>query len=211
MSFNADKGKTLGVIGSNGAGKSTLLKTLAGIFAPDSGSIKLHTESVSLLSLGAGFEHNLNGIQNIYLNGILLGLKRKVVSQRLDSIIEFADIGDFIDKPIRTYSSGMRSRLAFAISISVEPDILLLDEMLGVGDQEFREKSAMRIRELINSDRTVVLVAHNMTTIRELCDNVIWLHGGILKEQGTSKSVVRKYLDHVAKKRRMRRLDNPQQ
>ncbi len=201
ISFKIEKGHTLGVIGPNGAGKSTLLKTLAGVFRPDSGLIKMYTDSISLLSLGAGFESELTGIQNIFLNGVLLGFSKKEVAEKLDAIVEFADIGEFVSKPIRTYSTGMRSRLAFAIAANVEPEILLLDEMLGVGDEDFRERSSKRIRELIKSHRTVVLGSHSMGTIRELCDVALWLDKGVAREFGEAKGVVNRYLDFIRSKR----------
>ncbi len=201
VSFKVEKGHTLGVIGPNGAGKSTLLKTLAGVFQPDRGTVALNTDSVSLLTLGAGFENELTGIQNIFLNGILLGFTKKEIGEKLDVIVEFAGIGDFINKPIRTYSSGMRSRLAFSIAANVEPEILLLDEMLVVGDEEFRERSSKRIRELITSHRTVVLSSHSTATIKELCDIALWLDHGEVREFGETESVVSGYLDFIRKKR----------
>ena len=201
VSFTVNKGDTVGIIGSNGAGKSTLLKTLAGVFQPDSGKIEIFSDSVSLLTLGAGFEPDLSGIENIYLNGVLLGFKRKQIDEKIQEIIDFAGIGDFIYKPLRTYSSGMRARLAFAISSNIEPEILLLDEVLGVGDEEFREKSQNKIRDLIKSQRTVVLVSHSMTTIRELCDQVLWLEHGEVMGYGDTNELVEKYLENSRKKR----------
>lgn len=201
VTFKVEKGLTLGVIGPNGAGKSTLLKTLAGVFQPDNGSIKMYSDSISLLTLGAGFETELSGIQNIYLNGVLLGFDKKQIGEKLNQIIEFADIGDFINKPLRTYSSGMRSRLAFAIAANVEPDILLLDEMLGVGDEEFRQRSSKRIRDLIRSQRTVVLVAHSMTTIKDLCDIALWLNRGEVMDFGETDKVVEGYMETIRRKR----------
>jgi teichoic acid transport system ATP-binding protein len=201
ISFQVEKGHTVGIIGSNGAGKSTLLKALAGVFQPDSGNINLYSESISLLTLGTGFENELNGIDNIYLNGAVLGISKKEIDKKLQSIIAFADIGDFIYSPLRTYSTGMRSRLAFAISSNIEPDILLVDEMLGVGDEEFKEKSSARIRELILSDRTVVLVSHSMPIVRELCDMVLWLEKGRVMDYGETAKVVDAYMEHTKKKR----------
>jgi ABC-type polysaccharide/polyol phosphate transport system ATPase subunit len=193
VSFRVPQGQTVAVIGPNGAGKSTLLRTLAGIYRPDAGTVRLNSDSVSLLSLGAGFENDLTGRENIRLNGILLGLRRREVEARLDEIIAFADIGDFIDQPIRTYSTGMRSRLAFAIASTVAPDILLLDEVLGVGDEAFRAKSQARIHELIRSQRTVVLVSHNMGTVTELCDLALWLDCGVVREFGPAAAVAPRY------------------
>lgn len=205
VSFHVKKGQTIGIIGSNGAGKSTLLKTLAGIFSPDSGEIKLHSNSVSLLTLGAGFETNLTGIENIYSNGILLGLSRRQIDKRLRQIIDFADIGGFIDKPVRTYSSGMRSRLAFAVAANVEPDILLLDEMMGVGDEDFRAKSSKSIRDLIRAKRSVVIVSHNLKTVEELCQAVLWLEKGKVQHFGGAKVIISQYKQFVRQRQARRR------
>jgi len=201
ISFDIERGHTVGVIGSNGAGKSTLLKTLAGVFQPDSGSIQLNTESISLLALGSGFENDLSGIENIYLNGILLGMNRKNLDKKLHEIIDFAGIGDFVYRPVRTYSTGMRARLAFSIASNIQPDILLIDEMLGVGDEAFKEKSTARICELINSSRTVILVSHNMVTIRELCNQVLWLEKGETQAFGDAEQVVNQYLQFIRNNR----------
>jgi teichoic acid transport system ATP-binding protein len=201
VSFAIPHSQTLGLIGANGAGKSTLLKTIAGVYQPDSGKIELSSESISLLSLGAGFEAELSGIENIYLNGVLLGIDRKQITDKLPEILEFADIGDFIYKPLRTYSSGMRSRLAFSIASNIEPDILLIDEMLGVGDEDFREKSKNRIQDLIFSNRTVVIASHNLSTIRELCDMTLWLEKGQVKAYGKADEVVAEYKEFVRQRR----------
>lgn len=205
VSFSVPRGHTMGVIGSNGAGKTTLLKTLAGVFQPDSGEVRLISDSVSMLALGAGFESDLSGVENIYLNGILLGMRRKDIDGKVQDIIDFADIGDFVYKPVRTYSTGMRARLAFAIATSISPDILLIDEVLGVGDEAFREKSVARIKELINSDRTVVLISHNMATIREMCHEVLWLEKGEVQAFGEPEVVVSEYVSFT----RNKKLKNP--
>ena len=169
INFTVKKGHTVGIIGSNGAGKSTLLKTLSGVLLQDSGTINVFSNSIALLTLGTGFEPEISGIENIYLNGALLGLSKQTINGKLDEIIDFADIGDFIYNPIRTYSTGMKARLAFAVASSIDPDILLIDEMLGVGDEEFREKSKNKLQSMISADRTVIIVTHNMPTIREYC------------------------------------------
>jgi len=202
VSFTVQRGHTVGVIGSNGAGKSTLLKALAGVYQPDSGNITLHSDSISLLALGTGFENDLSGVENIYLNGILLGMSRKEVEKKINEITDFADIGDFIYKPVRTYSTGMRSRLAFAIASNIQPDILLIDEMLGVGDEAFREKSTARIKDMILSDRTVVLISHNMATIKELCQEVLWLEKGKTCAYGDPFSIVDEYILYTRNKRK---------
>ncbi|MHB8856328.1 MAG: ABC transporter ATP-binding protein [Bellilinea sp.] len=201
ISFEVERGHTIGVIGSNGAGKSTLLKTLAGIFQPDSGSVQLHSDSVSLLALGAGFENDLSGVENIYLNGILLGMNRKQLDDRLQGIIEFADIGDFVYKPVRTYSTGMRARLAFSIASNIQPDILLIDEMLGVGDEAFKEKSGAKIKEMITSSRTVILISHNMATIKEMCNQALWLEKGETQAFGVAEDVVNEYVSYIKRSR----------
>jgi teichoic acid transport system ATP-binding protein len=202
VSFTVLEGVNVGLIGSNGAGKSTLLKTLAGIYQPDSGEIKLATESIALLTLGTGFEGELSGLENIFLNGALLGFSKTKINEKLEDIIAFADIGDFIYHPVRTYSSGMKARLSFSIASSIEPDILLIDEMLGVGDENFKEKSKSRLKEIISSNRTVVLAAHNMSTIRDYCDQTIWLEKGSLIRSGKTSEVVDEYLDYTKKNKK---------
>ncbi len=201
VSFEVERGQTVGIIGSNGAGKSTLLKTLAGVFQPDQGSIHLYSESISLLAIGTGFENDLSGVENIYLNGILLGMNRKELDGKLQEIIDFADIGDFVYKPVRTYSSGMRVRLAFSIASNIQPDILLIDEVLGVGDEIFREKSTARIKDMITSDRTVILISHNMTTIKEMCNRVLWLEKGEVQDYGEPEKIINDYILFTRKKR----------
>lgn len=201
VSFTVPRGHTVGIIGSNGAGKTTLLKTLAGVFQPDSGEVQLYSDSISLLALGAGFESDLSGVENVYLNGILLGMNRRDIDGKLQGIIDFADIGDFIYKPVRTYSTGMRARLAFSIASNIQPDILLIDEMLGVGDEAFKEKSSARIKEMINSDRTVVLISHNMATIKEMCHEVLWLEKGEVHAFGEPALVVDEYLSFTRNRR----------
>ncbi len=193
ISFDLRRGETTGVIGRNGVGKSTLLRLIAGIIEPDSGRIVNYGASVSLLALGVGFVPHLSGRQNAMLSGMLLGLRKKEIAERMDAIVEFSGLGKFIDQPLHTYSSGMRARLGFSVSIQVAPDVLLIDEVLGVGDQEFRAKSAVEMKRLISSDRTVVLVSHNLVTVKELCDNVVWIENGIVEEVGDSVEVLKHY------------------
>lgn len=194
ISFTVKRGEILGVIGKNGSGKSTMLRALAGIFAPDSGEIDLHKNSVSLLSIGVGFNKKLTGRENIYLSGMLLGFSEKEIDARLDEIIEFADLGEFIYKPVKTYSSGMYSKLAFAITAILETDIMLVDEVLSVGDASFRKKSYERMKAMItDKKRTVVLVSHSMHTLRELCDRILWLDDGKFVEMGKPEDVIPKY------------------
>ena len=177
VSFEIEEGKILGIVGKNGSGKSTMLRAIAGIFSPDKGKIDLHGHSISLLSIGVGFNKKLTGRENIYLSGMLLGFSEEEIAKKEREIIEFADIGKFIYKPVKTYSSGMYSKLAFAITAILETDIMLIDEVLSVGDAKFKEKSYNKMKELISDEqRTVIIVSHSLGTIRELCDEVLWLN-----------------------------------
>ena len=202
LNFEVKPGEVLGVIGRNGSGKSTLLKVFSGIILPDKGeyNVKDGNKPV-LLSLGAGFEPELSGIENIYLNGMLLGQTRDQITEKLDEIIEFAEIGDFVYEPVRTYSSGMRSRLAFSIAITIDPDILLIDEVLGVGDQAFRDKSKKAILEKIQQNRTVIIVTHSASLVKEICDRVVWIHLGEQKQIGTVDEVVPNYTKFMSAKK----------
>lgn len=193
ISFDLHRGETVGVIGRNGVGKSTLLRIIAGILEPDAGRIINHGARVSLLSLGVGFVQHLTGRQNAMLSGMLLGLKKSEISHRMDAIIDFAGLNQFIDQPLHTYSSGMRARLGFSVAIQVDPEVMLIDEVLGVGDEEFRIKSTAEMKRLIKSDKTVVLVSHNMNTIRELCDRVVWIENGIVKQIGEMPEILKNY------------------
>jgi teichoic acid transport system ATP-binding protein len=199
LTFEIERGKTVGLIGGNGAGKSTLLRIFANVYEPDSGEIKINTNSVSLLALGAGFQNDLPGIDNIYLNGILLGLTKQEVDEKINDIIEFAEIGEFINAPLRTYSSGMRTKLAFSIASHVEPELLLIDEVFSVGDARFKKKSDKKIRSLISDNRTVIMVSHSLGVIEDLCDQVIWLEKGSIIEIGETKEVLRRYKDFMNK------------
>lgn len=194
VSFAIEPGGILGIIGKNGSGKSTLLKSIAGVFSPNSGSIDLHGHSVSLMALGVGFKDELSGRANITLSGLLLGFTEKQIEERMDDIIEFAELGDFIDKPVRTYSSGMHSKLAFSITAMLETDIMLVDEVLSVGDERFRKKSLEKMRSLItDKDRTVIIVSHSIDTLKELCDRVMWMHDGEVREIGDPETVLAHY------------------
>ena len=194
VSFEVEKGKILGIIGKNGSGKSTLLRSIAGIFCPDKGSIDLHNNSVSLLSIGVGFQTLLTGYENIYLSGLLLGFTEEEIRAKTAEIIEFSELGDFIYKPVRTYSSGMHSKLAFSITAILETEIILIDEVLSVGDIAFKAKSYNKMKELItNTDRTVVIVSHSMGTLKELCDEVLWIHDGKIMDIGNPGEVITKY------------------
>ncbi len=198
LSFSVEKGKIVGIIGKNGSGKSTLLKAVGGIFTPDSGYIDLHGNTVSLLSIGVGFTPELTGRENIMLSGMLLGYEENMILNKMEDIIEFSELEKFIDYPVRTYSSGMHSKLAFSISASLETDIILIDEVLSVGDQHFKEKSYNRMKELIMDEkRTVLIVSHSNSTIRELCDEVIWINDGDFVMQGDTNEVMDTYAEYV--------------
>ena len=198
VSFEVEQGKILGIIGKNGSGKSTMLRAIAGIFSPDKGKIDLHGNTISLLSIGVGFNKKLTGKENIYLSGMLLGFSQEEISKKEKEIIEFADIGSFIDKPVKTYSSGMYSKLAFAITAILETDIMLIDEVLSVGDAKFKEKSYNKMKELISDDhRTVIIVSHSLGTISELCNEVLWLNDGEIVMIDTPDKVLPKYKEFM--------------
>ena len=199
MSFNVPKGNILGIVGKNGSGKSTMLNAIAGIFAPDSGTIDLKGNSVSLLSIGVGFQRELTGRENIILSGMLLGFSEKAVRERMEEIIEFSELGKFIDAPVRTYSSGMYSKLAFSITAILETDIMLIDEVLSVGDARFKKKSYNKMKQLISDEnRTVVMVSHDTKTLDGLCDEILWLHDGEIKMYGNTKEVLEKYEEFMS-------------
>lgn len=194
VSFEVPKGQILGIVGKNGSGKSTLLRAIAGIFSPDEGEIDLHGNTISLLSIGVGFQNSLSGRENIYLSGMLLGFSREKIEEKIEEIIEFSELGKFIDRPVKSYSSGMYSKLAFSITAILETDIMLIDEVLSVGDAKFKKKSYAKMKELIsNEDRTVLIVSHSSETIKNLCDNVLWIHDGEMKMYGTTAEVLPKY------------------
>ncbi len=194
VSFEVEEGNILGIIGTNGAGKSTMLRAIAGIFSPDKGKIDLHGNTISLLSIGVGFNKKLTGRENIFLSGMLLGFSEEQIKEKEQEIVKFADIGKFIDKPVKTYSSGMYSKLAFAITAILETDIMLIDEVLSVGDAKFKEKSYNKMKELISDEhRTVIIVSHSLGTIRDLCNEVLWLNEGEVVMKGTPSEVLPKY------------------
>lgn len=194
VSFKVEKGEILGLIGKNGSGKSTMLRAIAGIFSPNSGSIDLHGHSVSLLAIGVGFQTELTGRENILLSGMLLGFSEDEIKARTDEIIEFSELGKFIDQPVRTYSSGMHSKLAFSITAILNTDIMLIDEVLSVGDARFKKKSYKKMKELItDDDRTVVIVSHEIKTIRELCHKVLWINDGEVVRYGDAEEVLAAY------------------
>ena len=199
ISFEVKKGEIMGIVGKNGSGKSTLLRAIAGIFSADSGSIELESDSVSLLSIGVGFQKKLSGRENIILSGMLLGFSEQEVRDKMDEIIEFANLGKFIDMPVKTYSSGMYSKLAFSITAVLETDIMLIDEVLSVGDAKFKKKSYKKMQELImDENRTVVIVSRSTETLEKLCTSLLWLHEGEIKMQGDTKTVLDAYNEFMA-------------
>lgn len=200
VSFDIPEGQILGIIGKNGSGKSTMLKALAGIFSPDKGTIDLKGHSVSLLSIGVGFQKEVTGRENILLSGMLLGFSEEEIRAKMPDIIAFADLGKFIDMPVKTYSSGMHSKLAFSITAILETEIMLIDEVLSVGDRKFKKKSYQKMKELISHrNRTVVIVSHNENTLRDLCDKVMWMHEGEIKRIGDPEEVLAEYEEFMEK------------
>lgn len=193
VTFDVFTGETLGVIGRNGCGKSTLLKLLAGILTPDSGSIYVNNATVSLLTLGIGFDPELSGRDNIFISSLLLGATKAETESNLDEIVLFSELGGFIDEPVKTYSTGMRMRLGFSIAIKMQPDVLLIDEVLGVGDLHFRKKAEKEIMGKITSTQTIVLVSHNAEQVKRLCNRAIWLEDGEVRMEGETTKVVDAY------------------
>lgn len=198
VSFDLNRGETLGLIGRNGAGKSTLLRIINDIIQPDSGRVERDNAlSVALLSLSLGFDAQLNGIDNTILSALLLGFSKKQALDNIDRIAEFSELGDFLYDPVLTYSSGMRARLGFAIAITLRPDVLLIDEVLGVGDSHFRKKSSDALKAKLASDQTVVLVSHSAPQIKSLCDRVVWIEDGVTFKEGPAQAVVDEYEEYI--------------
>lgn len=196
VSFEVKKGETVGIIGKNGAGKSTLLKMITGVLTPTSGSIEVNGKISSLLELGTGFNPNMTGYQNIYLNGTIMGYTKEEIDAKKDSIIEFADIGEFLYQPMKSYSSGMFARLAFSVAINVEPDILIIDEALAVGDVYFVQKCMAYLNSLKEKGTTILFVSHDTGTIKNICDKAIFIDNGKLVEYGNTIQVTDMYLAH---------------
>ena len=188
----------MALIGTNGSGKSTLLKLMTKIIYPNKGSIETYGKLTSLLELGAGFHPDFSGRENIYFNASIFGLTKKEIDKRLEKIIDFSELRDFIDNPVRTYSSGMFMRLAFAVAINVDADILLIDEILSVGDEHFQKKCFDKMRDLKKQGKTMVFVTHNMKAVTELCDRAVWLYEGKIKKDGTTTDVVEEYIKTTA-------------
>ncbi len=198
ISFDVHRGQALGLIGHNGCGKSTTLKLLNKIIYPDGGSIVMHGKISSLIELGAGFHPDMSGRENIYINASIFGLKKKEIDRRLDDIIRFSELEQFIDNPVRTYSSGMYMRLAFSIAINVDADILLVDEILAVGDANFQKKCFDKLQEIKANGATIVIVSHNMDQVKSFCDSVAWIDAGHLREYGESEDVCNRYLAEMS-------------
>ena len=197
VSFDVPHGTVLGIVGANGAGKSTLVRTIAGILPPSTGRVEVHGRVSTLLALGVGFNGALTGRQNVVLGSLAAGLSRSQIDQKYDEIAAFAELGDFMDMPMRTYSSGMYGRLAFSVAVMMEPDILLIDEALSVGDARFRKKSFRKMRELCGENRTILLVSHALGSIKELCDQAIWMHKGELRMWDEPDAVVDAYTEFL--------------
>lgn len=193
VSFSVKTGEVLGIIGRNGSGKSTTLKIIAGVYRPTSGQLTVNGKVSALIELGAGFHHDLSGRENIVINGLMLGLTRRQIREREQKIIEFAELGEFIDSPVKQYSSGMFMRLGFSIAVEVDPDILLIDEILSVGDQPFQEKSIKRIEDFRKRGKTIVFVSHSPASVQQLCTRAILLHEGCLIADGTPEQIYEEY------------------
>ncbi|WP_270566740.1 ABC transporter ATP-binding protein [Clostridium beijerinckii] len=193
VSFEVNKGEVVGIIGRNGAGKSTILKVISGILKPTKGAITVDGNIVPMLELGSGFDHDLTGRENIFLNGAILGYSKEFLLEKYDEIVAFSELGKFIDVPIRNYSSGMLMRLAFSIATVVNPEILIVDEILAVGDDKFQEKSKGRMLELMSGGTTVLFVSHSLIQIREMCSKVVWLENGTVKMCGNAKEICDQY------------------
>ena len=195
ITLDIKKGETVALVGTNGSGKSTLLKLMTKIIYPTKGTITIDGKLTSLLELGAGFHPDFTGRENIYFNASIFGLTKKEIDSRLNQIIEFSELGDFIDTPVRTYSSGMYMRLAFSVAINVDADILLIDEILAVGDQHFQDKCYAKLHELKESDKTIVIVTHSLDQVKKLCTRAIWIKDGKVQMDGKPKEVIDKYLE----------------
>jgi ABC-type polysaccharide/polyol phosphate transport system ATPase subunit len=199
VSFDVASGSTFGIVGRNGSGKSTMLKLIAGIGKPTSGSVRVAGRVSALIELGAGFHPEISGRENVYINGLMLGLSRREIAKRFDEIVRFAELEEFIDAPVKTYSSGMYLRLGFAVAINVDPDVLLVDEVLAVGDESFTHRCLDKFAEFRRRGRTVLLVTHSLDLVTRFCDEALWLDGGVAKAQGDPKRVIDAYLMDVAR------------
>lgn len=199
ISFNIRKGETLGVVGRNGCGKTTLLRVLANIYAADKGTVQWNCHTVSLLSLSVGFDEELSGKDNAVIGGMFLGARKREILAKLCEITDFSELGDFIDKPVKTYSAGMRLRLGFSVALHVHPDVLLIDEVLAVGDGRFKEKAERAMVNKIRTNQTVVLVSHSLGQVEQLCDRTLWLERGRMRMVGNTSEVLTKYADFLCR------------
>jgi ABC-type polysaccharide/polyol phosphate transport system ATPase subunit len=197
VSLEIPHGTVLGVVGVNGAGKSTLMRTVAGILPPSEGRVEVHGQVSTLLALGVGFKADLSGRENVVLGGLAAGLSREQLAAKYNEIADFAELGDFMDLPMRTYSSGMYGRLAFSVAVNMEPDILLIDEALSVGDAHFKQKSFQKIRELCEHARTILIVSHALKSLGSLCDEVVWMHGGKIVMRDAPEPVIASYKEFL--------------
>lgn len=195
VSFEIKKGEAVGIIGTNGSGKSTILKLIAGVLQPTKGTVSIQGKISPLIELGAGFHPDLTGRENIYLNGTILGLTKRQIDEKFESIVAFAELEDFINTPVKHYSSGMYMRLGFAISVHVDPDILLVDEILAIGDHAFQKKCFDKMREFRKKGVTIVFISHALETVKDFCDRVIWLNNGKVESSGEPDKMVKKYLE----------------
>ncbi len=200
ISFEVPRGETWGVIGPNGAGKSTLLKLLTGIYRPDRGTVSVHGRLASLIELGAGFHPDFSGRENIALNGIVLGMTRREIDERFEAIVDFAELGDFIDEPVRTYSTGMYMRLGFSIAVHVDPDVLLLDEVLSVGDESFAAKCQERLADFQRRGKTMLMVTHDLGAVEGYCSHALRIGDGVIADQGPPADVASRYRENVARR-----------
>lgn len=198
VSFSVQPGEAFGIIGRNGAGKSTLLRCIAGTLRPNSGRVVVNGRTSTLLQLGVGFNPELTGHRNVYLGALAAGMRKKEVDERYDEIVEYAELESAIDRPVKTYSSGMFSRLAFSVAMHLDPEVLLLDEVLSVGDQGFREKSMKSMRDLLDRSGTIVFVSHSLASVEQFCDRAIWMERGKVAAEGPAEDVVAAYKESVA-------------
>lgn len=199
VSFRVHAGEAWGLIGTNGSGKSTMLKAISGIIKPFQGSVTIHGSVAPLIELGAGFDPELTARENIYLNGCVLGYTEKFLDEHFDEIVDFAEIREFLDSPLKNFSSGMKARLGFSIATMVKPDILIVDEILAVGDYKFRQKCEKRMKELLGGGTTLLYVSHNIDEVKRLCDHAIWIEKGVEKMQGNAKEVCEAYMEAMKK------------
>lgn len=197
ISFKIRKGEIVGILGTNGSGKSTILKIITGLLNPSQGTVEVNGKISALLELGAGFNHEYTGLENVYLNGTMMGFSKEQMDEKLDDILSFADIGEFVRQPVKTYSSGMFARLAFAVAINIEPDILIVDEALAVGDMFFQEKCYEKMKDMVRSGATILFVSHSLPAIRNFCQRAIWIEKGILRDQGKADVICDIYKNYI--------------